>query len=151
MLNYRVSHSHSQCFLCASAICIPWPALISVLRHYLILAIIGPCFAYVSHSCHLLLLLKSFVFSLLFVCVYCVFVFIVCVCRWVYTCHCACVWVRGQLMRVGFLLLKLRFQALSQVVRPLVPSVFTSEPSYQTPAFSLLLVDSLILCPVSSF
>lgn len=46
-----------------------------------------------------------------------VFMFIVCVCRYVYTCHCACVWVRGQLMRVGFLLLILRFQALSQVVR----------------------------------
>lgn len=68
VLNYRVGHSHGQYFLCASAICIPWPALISMLRHYLIVAIIGPCFAYVSHSCHLLLLLKSFVFSLLFMC-----------------------------------------------------------------------------------
>lgn len=68
VLNYRVGHSHGQCFLWVSAICIPWPALISVLRHYLIVAIIGPCFAYVSYSCHLLLLLKSFVFSLLFMC-----------------------------------------------------------------------------------
>lgn len=78
-----------------------------------------------------------------------VFVFIVCVCLLCVCLLCVCILATAlvcgsddSLWELGFCFCYSGSRHWVQVVRPLVPSVFTSEPTYQAPAFSLLLVDS---------